>query len=185
MIAAIVNRRSRLIELAQLFLKLGIIGFGGPAAHIALMEDEVVRKRVWLTRDQFMDLLGAVNLIPGPNSTEMAIHIGLLRAGGWGAVIAGSCFILPAFLIVLALAMGYASYGSTPQASAFLYGLKPVIVAIIGGDDPLWANVTQNQNAFHSWHTCVCFRRMGNRRSTHHLNRRGAGDAYRFPCNVG
>ena len=131
MIAAIVNRRSRLIELAQLFLKLGIIGFGGPAAHIAMMEDEVVRKRVWLTRDQFMDLLGAVNLIPGPNSTEMAIHIGLLRAGGWGAVIAGSCFILPAFLIVLALAMGYASYGSTPQASAFLYGLKPVIVAII------------------------------------------------------
>ena len=81
MIAAIVNRRSRLIELAQLFLKLGIIGFGGPAAHIAMMEDEVVRKRVWLTRDQFMDLLGAVNLIPGPNSTEMAIHIGLLRAG--------------------------------------------------------------------------------------------------------
>ena len=131
MIAAIVNRRSRLIELAQLFLKLGIIGFGGPAAHIAMMEDEVVRKRVWLTRDQFMDLLGAVNLIPGPNSTEMAIHIGLLRAGGWGAVIAGSCFILPAFLIVLALAMGYASYGSTPQAIAFLYGLKPVIVAII------------------------------------------------------
>lgn len=131
MIAAIVNRRTRLIELAQLFLKLGIIGFGGPAAHIAMMEDEVVRKRVWLTRDQFMDLLGAVNLIPGPNSTEMAIHIGLLRAGAWGAVIAGSCFIMPAFLIVLALAMGYASYGSTPQASAFLYGLKPVIVAII------------------------------------------------------
>jgi len=131
MIAATVNQRTRLIELAQLFLKLGIIGFGGPAAHVAMMEDEVVRKRVWLTRDQFMDLLGVVNLIPGPNSTEMAIHIGLLRAGLWGAVVAGSCFILPAFLIVLALAMGYASYGSTPQVGAFLYGLKPVIVAII------------------------------------------------------
>ncbi len=131
MIAAIMNRHIRLIELVQLFLKLGIFGFGGPAAHVAMIEDEVVRKRGWLTREQFMDLLGAVNLIPGPNSTEMAIHIGLLRAGVWGAVVAGSCFILPAFLIVLALAMGYASYGSTPQAGAFLYGLKPVIVAII------------------------------------------------------
>ncbi|MBI5350756.1 MAG: chromate efflux transporter [Chloroflexi bacterium] len=131
MIACAMKQQTRLFELAQLFLKLGIIGFGGPAAHVAMMEDEVVRKRDWLTRDQFMDLLGAVNLIPGPNSTEMAIHIGLLRAGAWGAVIAGSCFILPAFLIVLALAMGYASYGATPQANAFLYGLKPVIVAII------------------------------------------------------
>ncbi|MBI5714790.1 MAG: chromate efflux transporter [Chloroflexi bacterium] len=131
MIACAMKQQTRLVELAQLFLKLGIIGFGGPAAHVAMMEDEVVRKRDWLTRDQFMDLLGAVNLIPGPNSTEMAIHIGLLRAGAWGAVIAGSCFILPAFLIVLALAMGYASYGTTPQANAFLYGLKPVIVAII------------------------------------------------------
>jgi len=131
MIAAIVNPHTHLIELAQLFLKLGMIGFGGPAAHIAMMEDEVVRKRTWLTRDQFMDLLGAVNLIPGPNSTEMAIHIGLLRAGMWGAILAGACFVLPAFLIVLALAIGYASYGATPQASAFLYGLKPVIVAII------------------------------------------------------
>jgi chromate transporter len=131
MIAAMENQQTRLLELAQLFLKLGIIGFGGPAAHIAMMEDEIVRKRAWLTRDHFVEMLGAVNLIPGPNSTEMAIHIGLLRAGMYGAVVAGSCFILPAFLIVLALAIGYASYGSMPQAKSFLYGLKPVIVAII------------------------------------------------------
>src|SRR5919201_294676 len=91
---------SRLRELALVFLKLGVIGFGGPAAHIALMEDELVRRRAWLTREQFLDLIGATNLIPGPNSTEMAIHVGYQQAGWPGLVVAGGCFILPAALIV-------------------------------------------------------------------------------------
>ena len=91
-------------ELARLFLKLGTIAFGGPAAHIAMMEDEIVKRRRWLDHQQFLDLLGATNLIPGPNSTEMAIHIGLVRAGWKGLVVAGSCFILPAMLIVWVLA---------------------------------------------------------------------------------
>jgi len=121
----------RVGELARLFLKLGTIGFGGPAAHIAMMEEEVVRKRGWLTREGFLDLLGATNLIPGPNSTEMAIHIGLTRAGWRGLVVAGSCFILPAVAIVLALAWVYVRYGTLPQAVWLLYGVKPVIIAIV------------------------------------------------------
>ena len=92
-------------ELAGFFLKLGMIAFGGPAAHIAMMDAEVVRRRGWLKREQFLDLLGAANLIPGPSSTEMAIYIGLVRAGWRGLIAAGTCFILPAMLIVLALAM--------------------------------------------------------------------------------
>ena len=99
-----------------LFLKLGAIGFGGPAAHIALMEDEVVRRRRWLTREEFLDLLGATNLIPGPNSTEMAIHVGFVRAGWRGLVVGGVAFILPAALVTLALAVGYARYGRLPAA---------------------------------------------------------------------
>src|SRR5687768_11368500 len=100
--------------LAALFLRLGATAFGGPAAHIAMMEDEVVRRRQWLTRDEFLDLLGATNLIPGPNSTELAIHIGY-RRGGWpGLVVAGFCFILPAFCIVLAIAWAYVAYGNLP-----------------------------------------------------------------------
>ena len=118
-------------ELARLFLKLGTIAFGGPAAHIAMMEEEVVRRRRWLSHEQFLDLLGATNLIPGPNSTEMAIHIGLVRAGWRGLVVAGSCFILPAMLIVWALASIYVKYGSLPEATFLLYGIKPVIIAIV------------------------------------------------------
>ncbi|HSD50777.1 MAG TPA: chromate efflux transporter [Candidatus Methylomirabilis sp.] len=121
----------RLKELARLFLKLGSIGFGGPAAHIAMMEDEVVRKRGWLTREGFLDLVGATNLIPGPNSTEMTIHIGLTRAGWRGLIVAGSCFILPAMGIVLGLAWVYVRFGSLPQAMWLLYGVKPVIIAIV------------------------------------------------------
>jgi chromate transporter len=116
---------------AWLFLKLGTIAFGGPAAHIAMMEDEVVRRRGWLSREEFLDLMGATNLIPGPNSTEMAIHIGHRRAGWPGLFVAGSCFILPAALIVTALAWIYVRYGSLPQADAVLYGVKPVIIAIV------------------------------------------------------
>ncbi|MBI2989288.1 MAG: chromate efflux transporter [Deltaproteobacteria bacterium] len=123
--------RKKIIELAWLFLKLGTIAFGGPAAHIAMMEDEVVKRRGWLNHQQFLDLLGATNLIPGPNSTEMAIHIGLVRAGWKGLVVAGACFILPAMLIVWALAWLYVEYGSVPQAAWLLYGIKPVIIAIV------------------------------------------------------
>ena len=120
-----------LLEVAGLFLKLGTIAFGGPAAHIAMMEDEVVRRRQWLTREEFLDLLGATNLIPGPNSTEMAIHIGRRRAGWLGLVVGGACFILPAALIVTAIAWGYVRYGKLPEANALLYGVKPVIIAVV------------------------------------------------------
>jgi chromate transporter len=125
------TRRRRLSELATLFLKLGTIGFGGPAAHLAMMEDEVVDRRGWLTRERFLDLLGATNLIPGPNSTEMAIHIGHARAGAAGLVVAGACFILPATLIVGLCAKAYVKFGALPQAQAILYGVKPVIIAIV------------------------------------------------------
>jgi chromate transporter len=120
-----------LSELAILFLKLGTIAFGGPAAHIAMMEDEVVRRRRWMTREDFLDLLGATNLIPGPNSTEMAIHIGHRRAGWKGLVVAGASFILPAMLIVTGFAWAYVRYGSVPQVKSVLYGVKPVIIVIV------------------------------------------------------
>jgi chromate transporter len=118
-------------ELAWLFLKLGTTAFGGPAAHIAMMEDEVVGRRGWLTHAQFLDLLGATNLIPGPNSTEMAVHIGWARARWAGLLVAGTCFIAPAALIVLALAWAYVRFGSRPEAAGLLFGIKPVIVAVI------------------------------------------------------
>jgi chromate transporter len=123
--------RASLSELASLFLKLGTIAFGGPAAHIAMMEEEIVRRRRWLDHERFLDLVGATNLIPGPNSTEMAIHVGFVRAGWRGLVVAGTCFILPAMLIVWALAWLYVKYGSMPEATWLLYGIKPVIIAII------------------------------------------------------
>ncbi len=118
-------------ELAGLFLKLGTIGFGGPPAHLAMFEDEVVRRRGWLTPAEFLDLLGATNLIPGPNSTEMAIHIGHRRAGWPGLLVAGVSFILPAALIVCALAWAYVAYGELPQVAGLLDGVKPVIIAIV------------------------------------------------------
>jgi chromate transporter len=118
-------------EVATLFLKLGFIAFGGPAAHIALMRHEVVARRRWLGEQAFLDLLGAANLIPGPTSTELAIYLGYTRAGPPGLVLAGLLFILPAMLLVLAFAWAYVQYGATPQAGALLYGIKPVIVAVI------------------------------------------------------
>jgi chromate transporter len=118
-------------EVAWLFLKLGTIAFGGPAAHIAMMRDEVVRRRRWLSDEQFVDLLGATNLIPGPNSTEMAIHLGFLRAGWPGLIAGGICFIVPAMLIVLACAWLYVRYGARPEAGWLLYGVKPVVIAIV------------------------------------------------------
>jgi chromate transporter len=118
-------------EVASVFLKLGTTAFGGPAAHIALMEQEVVRRRRWLTREQFLDYLGATNLIPGPNSTELAIHIGHAVAGWSGLVVAGVCFIVPAALIVLAIAWGYVRFGALPQVAGALYGVKPVVIAVV------------------------------------------------------
>ncbi len=122
---------SRLSELAKLFLKLGLIGFGGPAAHIAMMEDEVVGRRQWLTKEHFLDLVGATNLIPGPNSTQMAIHVGYVRSQWWGLVVAGICFILPAALITGGLAGIYVAFGKLPQVMPFLYGIKPAVLAVI------------------------------------------------------
>ena len=120
-----------LFQIALLFLRLGLVGFGGPAAHIAMMEDEVVSRRRWLSREQFLDLLGATNLIPGPNSTEMAIHIGMVRAGLRGLIVAGLCFILPATAITLGFSWAYVRYQTLPQTSALLFGVKPVVIAII------------------------------------------------------
>lgn len=122
---------SRLGELASLFFKLGVIGFGGPVAHIAMIEDEVVKRRQWLTREHFLDLLGATNLIPGPNSTEMAIHIGYIYAGWLGLIVSGVCFILPAVLITGGFAWVYVAYGTLPQIAPLLYGIKPAVLAII------------------------------------------------------
>jgi chromate transporter len=118
-------------DVAKLFLRLGISAFGGPAAHIAMMQQEVVEKRKWMTEQHFLDLIGATNLIPGPNSTEMAIHIGHERAGWKGLVIAGLCFILPAVFITGIFAWLYKQYGQLPEVRPFIYGIKPAIIAVV------------------------------------------------------
>ena len=118
-------------EVALLFLKMGCTAFGGPAVHIAMMRREAVEKRGWLTEQAFLDLLGATNLIPGPNSTEMAIHLGYLRAGMPGLVAAGACFIAPPMLMVLAAAWAYVHFGALPQLGWLMYGVKPVVVALV------------------------------------------------------
>lgn len=125
-----------MLEVIGLFLKLGFTAFGGPAAHVGLMHEEVVRRRRWITDQHFLDLLGATNLIPGPNSTEMAIHIGFTHAGWAGLLAGGFCFVLPASLMVLGLAWLYVHYGSMPQVEWLLYGIKPVMITIIG--QALW-----------------------------------------------
>ncbi len=125
------EEKKRLQELAGLFLKLGIIGFGGPAAHIAMMREEVVEKRKWLSEQSFLDLIGATNLIPGPNSTEMAIHIGHERAGWKGLLVSGVCFIFPAVVLTAGFAWLYKEYGQLPEIQPFVYGIKPAIIAII------------------------------------------------------
>jgi len=122
---------SPLGEIALLFLKLGTTAFGGPAAHIAMMDEEVVRRRHWLTEQEFLDYLSAVNFIPGPNSTEMAIHIGHRRAGWPGLIVAGTCFIFPASILVGVLAWAYVRWGALPQAASLLYGVKPVVIAVV------------------------------------------------------
>jgi chromate transporter len=123
--------QTSLKDLAQLFLRLGTTAFGGPAAHIAMMQVEVVERRKWMTREEFLDLLGAANLIPGPNSTELAIHVGHRQRGWAGLLVAGTSFILPAMVIVTLFAWAYVRYGSLPQVAGILYGVKPVIIAIV------------------------------------------------------
>jgi len=125
------GEKAELKDIAKLFLKLGFIGFGGPAAHIAMMQEEVVSKKKWLSEQHFLDLIGATNLIPGPNSTEMAIHIGHEKGGWKGLVVAGLCFILPAVFITGILASLYKQYGQFPNIQPFVYGIKPAIIAII------------------------------------------------------
>ncbi|HCY81848.1 MAG TPA: chromate transporter [Xanthomarina gelatinilytica] len=120
-------------EVALLFFKLGSIAFGGPAAHIAMMEDEVVKKRKWMTHQHFLDLVGATNLIPGPNSTEMTMHCGHARAGWKGLIVAGACFVFPAVVITMVFAWLYQQYGQLPKVEPFIYGIKPAVIAIILG----------------------------------------------------
>lgn len=124
-------KRDNLTEVAKLFFKLGCTAFGGPAAHIAMMENEVVKKRQWMTHEHFLDLVGATNLIPGPNSTELTMHCGYERAGWKGLVTAGACFIFPAVVITAAFAWAYQKYGQLPQVGPFIQGIKPAVIAII------------------------------------------------------
>jgi chromate transporter len=130
-VTATSSRGARLRELLVVFGTLGAIGFGGPAAHVGLMRREVVERRGWLTDQRMLDLVGITNLIPGPNSTELAMLIGRLRAGPAGLVVAGLAFVVPAATIVLAVAWAYVAYGTTPTGQALLYGIKPVVLAII------------------------------------------------------
>jgi chromate transporter len=130
------SRPQGLQEVAQVALKLGLTAFGGPAAHIAMLREEAVVRRQWLTDAYFLDLVGATNLIPGPNSTEMVIHVGYLRAGWRGLLVAGTLFILPAAIIVLALSWAYVQYGATPAGESLLYGIKPVVIAVVA--QALW-----------------------------------------------
>ena len=125
------EQRTRLLELAALFLRLGFTAFGGPAAHIALMEHEIVRRRGWIDRQHFLDMVAAVNFVPGPNSTELAIHIGMIRAGTPGLIVAGVCFITPAVLIILPIAWMYITWGSLPQAGHVLSALNAAVVGIV------------------------------------------------------
>lgn len=125
------SKQKHLGEVARLFFKLGCIGFGGPAVHIAMMEEEVVRKRKWMSPEHFLDLVGATNLIPGPNSTEMTMHCGHERAGWKGLIVAGACFIIPAVIITAFFAWAYQQYGKLPQVQPFIYGIAPAIIAVI------------------------------------------------------
>lgn len=127
------SRNADLKAIALLFLKLGITGFGGPAVHIAMMHREVVSKRKWLTEQDFLDLIGATNLIPGPNSTELAIHIGKEKGGWRGLVLAGVCFILPAVVITFVFAYAYKEYGQLPELRQYVYGMQPAIIAVVAG----------------------------------------------------
>ncbi|MFT4577041.1 MAG: chromate transporter [Polaribacter sp.] len=125
------QKKNNLKEIASLFFKLGSIAFGGPAAHIAMMQDEVVQKRKWISQQHFLDLIGATNLIPGPNSTEMTMHCGHERGGWKGMLVAGISFIFPAVVITMLFAWMYVEYGQLPEVAPFIYGIKPAVIAII------------------------------------------------------
>lgn len=125
------SKKGSLKEIAQLFFKLGLIAFGGPASHVAMMEDEVVKKRKWMTQEHFLDLMGATNLIPGPNSTEMTMHCGHERGGWKGLFVAGICFIFPAVVITCIFAWAFVKYGQLPEVEPFIYGIKAAVIAII------------------------------------------------------
>lgn len=144
------SKHKRLLELFKVFFKLGFISFGGPAAHIAMMEEEVVQKRAWLDRQRFLDLIGATNLIPGPNSTELTMHCGYERAGVLGLFVAGLSFIVPAVSITLLFAFFYQQYGALPEVEVFLYGIKPAVLAIIAG-----AVFKLGQKALKNWQLVV------------------------------
>src|SRR5258706_4879903 len=124
------SEKNSLTELALFFLRLGTTAFGGPAAHIAIMEDELVRRRKWLSREKFLDLLGASNLIPGPSSSELAIHIGYLRAGWMGLLVGGVCFILPAAILVACIAWAYVRFGHLPAVSRVVFVVEAVVGAV-------------------------------------------------------
>lgn len=145
-----IQQRQRLKELAAIFFRLGTIAFGGPAAHVAMMDDEVVKRRQWLSRQQFLDLIGVTNLIPGPNSTELAIHIGFERGGWPGLFVAGTSFILPAMVLVWILASVYVRFQTVPHVEWLLYGIKPVIMAII-----LQALIKLGKKAIKDWPTLL------------------------------
>jgi chromate transporter len=125
------EQRGTLPEIAREFLRLGFVAYGGAAAHIAMMEERFVRQRAWVTRERFVDLVGAVNLLPGPSSTELAIYLGEIRGGVPGLITAGACFILPAAVLVVALAWAYLRFGAVPQMAGLLFGIKPVVVALM------------------------------------------------------
>src|SRR5215467_599935 len=134
------NKSSRLEtlgEIARVFLRLGFIAFGGPAAHIALMEEEFVRRRAWVARERFLDLVGTASLLPGPSSTELAICLGQIRGGVAGLFVAGAAFILPAAILVAGLASSYVRFGTLPQVAGLLFGVKPVVVVLIA--QAIWA----------------------------------------------
>jgi chromate transporter len=126
-----VEQQGTLREIAREFLRLGFVAYGGAAAHIAMMEERFVRQRAWVTRERFVDLVGAVNLLPGPTSTELAIYLGEIRGGVPGLITAGACFILPAAVLVVALAWAYLRFGAVPQMAGLLFGIKPVVVALM------------------------------------------------------
>ena len=125
------NHHGSLREIAKEFLRLGFVAYGGPAAHIAMMEERFVRRREWVTRERFLDLVGAVNLLPGPSSTELAVYLGEIRGGFAGLIVAGACFILPAAVLVVGLAWAYGRFGTVPQVAGLLFGIKPVVVALV------------------------------------------------------
>lgn len=140
------SKKGNLREVASVFFKLGCIAFGGPAAHVAMMEEEIVRKRKWMDRQHFLDLMGATNLIPGPNSTEMTMHCGHERAGMPGLFVAGACFVFPAVVITGIFAWLYTTYGKLPQVAPFIFGIKPAVLAIITA-----AIVKLGKKALKSW----------------------------------